>query len=245
MKMRKLHIAVAFVCALLTSCEYLVDITTDDAVGTLNYDFKQPVSEIFVLEDMDIELIESEDNSLTIKGAQAILDQFEVTENKELLSLNFNKMGAWKYDKPLVQIRTPENIKMFLKAHNNVFANDTLRMNRIYIDNDGTGDVRLKVNCQHFVSIGTLIGLSYIEGQTDSLIVNNKYSSGFRGANLEATHVLLFSEASNYQVVHPVKTLDCLIGQSGNVYYVNEPETLEANYFGNKSGRLIFDATKE
>lgn len=240
-----LHIILILTLALVSSCEFMVDITTDDTVGTLVYDINEPVNEIFVREDMDVELVESTDNQLVITGPQAVLDEYSFKNIDGELTIKFDKKGSWKYDKPVVQVRMPALVKLNLYAHNNVFANNTLRSDTINIFNDGTGDVTLSVNCNHFLAKGTLVGIYYIDGKTDSLTIDNKYSSSFRGANLVAQNIKITNEASNDQVVFPVKSMTCKIGQVGNVYYVNEPEELIVNYFNDKSGRLIYDSNKE
>lgn len=245
MRKQILHILIVLLVASLSSCEFMVDVTTDDSVGTLIYDMNQPVNEIFVREDMDVELVESIDNQLVISGPQAVLDKFIIKNNEGELTLKFDKRSGWKYDKPVVQVRVPSMIKLNLYAHNNIFANDTLRSDTINIYNDGTGDVKLSVNCNHFLAAGTLVGIFYIDGKTDSLTIDNKYSSSFRGADLIAQNITVYAEASNDQVVHPVKSMTCNIGQTGDVYYVHEPKELIVNYFNNKSGRLIYDSSKE
>lgn len=245
MRKQILHILIVLAVAFLSSCEFMVDITTDDAVGTFVYDIVEPVNEIFVREDMDLELVESADNQLAISGPKAVLDKFSIDNNEGELTIIFDKRGSWKYEKPVVQLRIPSLVKLNLYAHNNVFANDTLRSDTINIYNDGTGDVTLSVNCNHFLADGNLIGIFYIDGKTDSLTIDNKYSSSFRGADLIAQNITVNAKASNDQIVHPVKSMTCNMSQTGNVYYVNEPEELIVNYLHNETGRVMYDPNHE
>lgn len=245
MKKQTIYLIISCALALLSSCELLVETTTDDAVGRLVYKIDQPIKEIFIREDMDLELVESNDNEFIIDGPQKILDKFSVRNDTGNVTLDFNKMGSWKYDKPKVQLRMPSLVKLNLYAFNNVFAADTLHSDTINIYNDGTGDVHLSVNCHHFLAEGTLLGIFYIDGKTDSLTINNQYSSSFRGANLRAQNVKITTESSNQQVVYPINSMTCNVWQTGNVYYVNKPDELIVNYFNHKSGRVIYDPNRE
>ena len=235
------YILVTAIAVVFTACELVVDLTTNDAIDTFSYTIDNTITQIALREDMDLELVESEDSQLVITGPKALLDNFSIKKDTGLLTLTFDKMGSWKYDKPLVQMRMPSIHKINLYAHNNLFANDTLRADTINIYNDGTGDVKLSVNCNHFIVKGTLIGIFYINGKTDSLTIDNYYSSSFRGADLVAQNIKVTTQASNDQVVYPVKSMTCNMSQTGNVYYVNEPEELIINYLNGKTGRAMFD----
>jgi len=107
MRRQILNSIIVLALAVISSCELIVDVTTDNAVDTSNYSIDNTINQIALREDMDLELIESDDMQMIISGPKALLDNFSIKKDTGLLTLTFDKRGSWKYDKPLVQLRMP------------------------------------------------------------------------------------------------------------------------------------------
>ena len=240
-KFARYIILLSLPAVLLASCEMLVDLTTDDSTDQIVYKIKPPFTELSLREDMDLELIESDDSVLIIDGPKVILDNLTIQNVEGKVEINFHKNGNWKYDKPMLQLKIPKIVPIKLYRFNNLFANDTLRTEVLSVFSDGTGDVHLMVNNQKVICNGTHISNFYVSGKTQQLNVSVSYSSSIKGADLKAENVTVKSFASNNQIVNPNKKLSCTIRQKGNIYYVNKPEELLVNISDDAKGRAIFD----
>lgn len=245
MKKQIVYFILLGIASLFSSCELFVDAIKDDSVDTIVYDINAPITKLLLNNDMDLELIESEDSSLIINGAKQVLDDLVIKNDSAQISLKYKSSKAWMYDKPQVQLRLPKICDIELQAYNNVFANDTIRTEEFEITSTGTGDVKLLVNCRNLTINANYICNYYISGKTEKLSVYTTFGSIFNGANLVANHVRCKNEGSNHQIVHPVKSLACDMLLTGNVYYVNQPEELLINRINNSSGKVIFDNSKQ
>lgn len=245
MKKIELYILSIFAVAFLSSCELLVDVVTDDSEETLSYTIDSQLSEISLRGSMDMEIIESDDSLIIIDGPKSIVEKITISKHEGNLTLDYEKIGSWMYEKPLVKVYLPQVNKISLYAHNDLFANDTLRAEKINVFSDGTGDVRLIVNNKSVRITGTNISNFYISGKTESLTVSCSWSSSIKGADLVAQKINIGSYASNHQVVHPIKSLTCNIRHTGNIYYVNQPEELIVNVIEDGTGEAIFDSNRQ
>jgi hypothetical protein len=197
------------------------------------------------MNDMDLELIESEDSTLIINGPEHVLDELVIKHESGEITLQYKSSKAWMYDKPQIQLRIPKICTIDLHAYNDVFANDTIRTEEFKITSEGTGDIRLMVNCKNLTINANYICNFYISGKTDRLSVYTTYGSIFSGANLVANDVFCKNGGSNHQTVHPLNSLTCEMLLTGNVYYVNQPEELKVDIIDNSSGRVIFDSKRQ
>lgn len=227
----------------LGSCQLLVDMTTDDSVDQIIYEIKSPFTELSLLEDMDLELIESPDSVLIIDGPKAILDNLTISENDGKVEITYKKKGDWKYEKPVLQLKIPQIVPIRLYKFNDLYAKDTLRTENLDLFSDGTGDIHLMVNNQRVYYFGTNISQLFISGKTNQLDVSVTYASCIKGASLKADTVNVNSYGSNDQVVYPLKKMSCTISYKGNVIYVNKPDELNVNIVDNAEGRVIFNAS--
>lgn len=225
----------------LGSCELLVDLTTDDSTGRIEYPIDSTFAELSLREDMDLELIESDENVLVIEGPNAILDKITISQIDGKVEVTYKKRGDWKYDKPHLQLKMPKIVPIRSYKFNNVYSPDTLRTPKLNFFSDGTGDFFIKVNNQTVSCSGTHITNFYVSGFTKQLNVGVSYSSSIKGSKLIAETVNVNSFASNNQVVFPVLKLSCTIRQKGNVYYVNQPGELTVNIADDAKGRAIYD----
>lgn len=228
---------------LCQSCELIADALSDDTETTKVIEIDDAVTKISFKSDLEIELIESSENTIKFTGAEALLDKLSIKNNSDSLTVTCDKFAGWSYDVPKVQLSLSSIREVYLYAYNELFASDTLYTPNIYVFSDGTGDIRLSVNSQSLKVSGTNISNFYINGKTDSLSISTIYGSAFYGSGLIAQHVEATNYGSNNHFIYPVKSLICNILYSGNIYYVNEPESIENNITGN--GQVIFDASKK
>ncbi len=239
------HITPVIILLSLSSCELIVNLVTDDSVDTVEYTIDQPLDELSLNSDMDIELIESDDNIIIIDGPAAILDNINIDNTDDHLSIKFEKMGSWMYDKPKLQLRIPTLCKLNLYYDNELTCVDTLYSDVIKINSEGTGDISLKVNCDSLLIFGDNISDFYFSGKTNNLEVETALACSFYGANLLANKVISNISGSNNQIVYPVELLECNISQTGNVYYVNKPNRIKENIIDNGTGQVIFDINRK
>lgn len=238
------QVLVLLLVVLFTSCELLVDAITDDAVDTLVYTIDHQLTTISLQEDMDLEIIESDDNNIIIEGAKSILEHFTITNDDGNLSLNFDKFNAWMFDKPQVQLRIPKLCTIRLYGDNLVHSNDTLRSPTIRIFSDGNNDIHLMVNCETLILTGTNVSDFYASGKAQNLKITTYYGSAFYGSNLIAETVSCNIGGSNHQVVYPTKLLKCKIKYSGNIYYVHQPEEIQTTFTEDGIGKIIYDSSR-
>ncbi|WP_167616283.1 GIN domain-containing protein [Maribellus sediminis] len=229
---------------LFSSCELMVDLTTDDSDTQLTYEIDHTVDKLILRSDMDLELVESDDSVLIIQGPKALLDELEIIDTSGVMTLKYDIKGDWKYEKLKVQYFMPDLKNVASYAYNNITCSDTLHYKSLYVFSDGTGDVDLLVNNELVRIFGTNISNFYFNGFTEKLRVVCSWTSSFRGAGLIAKDVVVGSYCTNYQVVHPVEKLTCTMRLDGDVYYVNEPNELNINTEEGAKGKVIFDPSK-
>lgn len=239
------HIITVIILLSLSSCELIVDLVTNDSVDTLEYTIDHPLTELSLNSDMDIELTESDEKVIIIDGPAAILDNLSIENNEGHLSIEFDKVGSWMYDKPIVQLRIPTLCKINLYYDNRLTSADTLYTDVIKIHSEGTGDVSLKVNCDSLYIFGDNISDFYFSGKTNNLEVETALACSFYGANLLSNNVTSIISGSNNQIVYPIELLECNISQTGNIYYVNKPTKIQQNILENGTGQVIFDANRK
>lgn len=232
------------VFAILSSCELIVDLTTDDSEIQLEYKINHAIERLELRADMDLELIDSDDSVLIIQGPKALLDELEIVDTSGVMTLKYDTRGDWRYKKLKVQYSMPDLKNVASYAFNNITCSDTLHYNTLYVFSDGTGDVDLLVDNESVRIFGTNISNFYFRGFTEKLRVVCSWSSSFRGADLIANDVVVTSYCTNYQVVNPVEKLTCNMRLDGDVYYVNKPNEITVNTEEGASGKVIFDASK-
>lgn len=226
-----------------SSCELYVEVVSNDSTEQIVYDINEPLSILTLIDDMDLELIVSDDNTLIINGAKDVLDNFILEYETGELSIKYKKGKSWMYDKPQAQLRVPKICDINLFADNDVFSNDTIRTEDFEISSEGTGDINLMVNCKNLICNANYTCNFYISGSTNKLKVNTTFGSIFHGENLVADHILCENGGSNHQFVHPVKSLKCDMLLNGNVYYVSEPDELIVNIINDATGKVIYNST--
>lgn len=238
------HIILLSFIVLLSSCELIVDVITDDSVGTYTYYLESSPKELSLYSDMDIELIESEDSLLLFEGPEAILDNLDIDNKDGHIYIDYNKLGSWMYDKPKVQLVLPTMCKINLYYDNELEAADTIKSSVLYIHSEGNGDIHLQVDCDSLFLFGDNISDFYISGQTNFLKAETALACSLYGANLVSNTVISNISGSNNQFVHPVELLECNIRQTGNVYYVHKPKKILANRIADGTGQVIYDADR-
>jgi len=241
MKKRILYIVFVFTALVLGSCELIVDVVTDDSTTEIIYEVNQPLNKIILHADMDMEIAESNDSTITITGPAPILENIKITNNDGALTIDYTKSGSWMYDKPQVQFRMPKIEEIELYAFNNITCTDTLRASNPYIYSDGTGDIYLKINNQKLDIYGENISNFYVSGKTENLSILCMYACSFKGAGLIANNVTVDSYGSNDQIVHPVDSLSCKIRLTGDIYYVSSPAEIIVDTEEGATGRVIYN----
>ena len=232
------------VFAILSSCELIVDLTTDDSEIQLEYKINHAIERLELRADMDLELIDSDDSVLIIQGPKALLDELEIVDTSGVMTLKYDTRGDWRYKKTRIKYYMPDLRSIASYADNEITCRDTLHYNSLNIFSDGTSDIYLSVNNNSLYVFANNISNFYIEGKTKKLRVLSTFGSSFRGAGLKAEQVTVTSLGSNFQVVYPLEKLTCTIGLDGDVYYVNKPNEITVNTEEGASGKVIFDASK-
>jgi hypothetical protein len=232
----------AFICQ---SCELIADAVSDDTSTSKVVNISNSITQLSFKSDMEIELIESNENSITFSGAEALLNKLTVKKDTSTLTITYNKFASWSYAVPKAEIRMTSICKINLYAYNELYASDTLRSSNINIYSDGTGDINLSVNCDTLNVFGNNISNFYIDGKTDCLYITTTFGSAFYGSDLIANNVETNIKGSNNQIVYPVDSLTCNIDYTGNVYYVNQPDVLIENISDDASGSAIYNSNKK
>ncbi|MDX8338200.1 DUF2807 domain-containing protein [Draconibacterium sp. IB214405] len=230
--------------SLLPSCEFIVDSVTDDATDEVVYTINPDVKKIALYNDFDLELIESEDSTLTFSGPKALLNELEIENIDGLLEIRHNKFGSWYYDKPLLQLRLPQIVPIQLYGFNDVYCRDTLRTSKINFFADGTGDIHLNVKNDYVRVFANHISNFYLSGETETLSVLCTFTSGFFGSGLKAQNVVATSIGANDIVVYPINSLKAKVEQVGNIFYVNRPLELSLEEGEYSTGSIIYDENK-
>lgn len=244
MKITLKYCFIILLTANLSSCELWVDMVSNDDTKTIEHNIKQPLLKIILCNDMDLELLEGEEKKIEINGAKDLIDKIEFDYVSNTLKISCKSLKTWMYDKPKIKLQMPQICNIQLLANNDVFANDTLRTENINIESEGTGDINLSINTKAIHIKAAYTCNFYLSGQTENLKIETYYGSIFYGENLKAMHIQSTCAGSNHQYIYPIKSLNCNIKHSGNVYYMHQPEDLLINSETGSKGKAIYTPNK-
>lgn len=229
----------------LQGCQLFEELITDDTPMIEVYKIEGEINQLDLLYDMDLELVQSTDSVLEIYTQKGLFESIQVIFTEGILSVDYKKFSAWRYPKPKLVLKIPVIPYIRSKRFNNITSEDTIRQNNLRIFSDGTGDILLKLHCQNVDVKATHISNFILSGETKELSGSFEYSGILSAARLKAESVYLTQNGSNDLVVSPSFLLICNMLESGNIFYVKQPQELEINYGQNGTGKVIYDPSKD
>ncbi len=201
---------------------------------------------LIVADVFDVHLIQDTINQIKIEGHKNFAESvsFNISENTLVLKsehkCKFSKPEKAKVTiflrvKKISKIRLTSSSKLF---SDNVLENDSeigLVSEAKYTEAD------LKLNCKvfYFWNIHLNGGKIKLSGQVDRLKLWNTSLNSVDAKDLIAKNVIVSNNSKADCTVRALKSLDCTIKNTGNVYYYGNPEVINLNSSVGK-GKLIW-----
>ncbi len=191
---------------------------------------------------LDIELIHdpARKGEIILKGHANLLDGVRMEVNNGRLILSDANRCKWLREldnRVLCQVFIDSLSEIHSYDDAAFFSLDTLPITQLYFEHISTADQNL------ILDIGTLIfdhreaGEVRLSGNCDILVATMYETGKLRAKDMHADLVFVYHYGLNHVYVSPIGQLDCLIENSGNVYYHLDPQN-GPNVTGRGSGSV-------
>lgn len=192
--------------------------------------------------NIDLELLSSNINSLSIEAGKNLLDGIKTTVIDSVLTIENNNGCNWvrDYSTPLKAYLTFSHLDTIrYNSIGNISSTDTVHIEHLVIDVwQGAGDISFTINADMLfcnLHYGTVD--FKMEGRSENCFV---YSASFGlvdNRSLISRNVYLKTKSSNDVYVKATSTLNASIEGIGNVYYNGNPPNISLDRTG--TGELI------
>ncbi|MHB1277770.1 MAG: GIN domain-containing protein [Bacteroidia bacterium] len=191
---------------------------------------------------LDVELIHdpSRKGEIVLKGYANLLDGVSLEVNNGRLILSDANRCKWLREldnRVLCQVYIDSLSEIHSIDDASFFSLDTLPLTRLYFKHVSTADQDL------ILDIGTLIfdhsesGQVNLSGSCDVLVATMYETGKLQAEDMPADFVFVYHYGLNHASVSPLSQLDCLIENSGSVYYHLKPQN-GPNVTGRGSGTV-------
>jgi hypothetical protein len=194
---------------------------------------------IEVLDEVDVYLSNSEDQHVIIKAGKNLIPKINLKVKDEILTITNDNSCNWKRspENPGIYIHSNDVTSIHIYDYINIYAEDTLSQNSLFIFSDGTGNFNMKLDVDSLRIESIYISNFEVSGNTDYLHLNFINDGQYYGKNLKSAFCKINHNGSNRIEVYPIESLKGTLRSTGSLYYYYDPVELDVTVSG--IGKLI------
>lgn len=215
---------------LVSSCEKAP--LTNGKSTTEIREFSEPITSLYVYDDIDLTLIEDETFRIEVTTGENLMEKITSEVINSALYLKNENIRNWarSYDYPLeikVYHNSINHINYkswgFLKTEG-LLNQDTISNFSLYVE-QGSGDIDIKLNCKNLnINVNDGTAKVIVSGSSDYTYLRNRGSNSINTLDLTSKEAKAEIHYIGSTYVNCEKKLDASIYNFGNIYYKGEPE---------------------
>lgn len=203
-------------------------------------------STIDIPENVEVEIVESDEYKLEIHSYENLMDNFDFhIDNHTLKIYNYNACNMLAAKKMAqLKIYTPTLEKIESRTQFKVFSTDTLRFPKLYLhtslpQESSSTHFQILCNNQYIYVEDNQVGYFELKGKTNQLDIKlYGGNSKVEAEHLKSDTVYIFHRSNQNILVKPIFLLEGVIGSVGNVYSYHKPDSVNISRL--YSGDLIY-----
>lgn len=229
-----------FICfassLVLVSCEKPSDcVESTGAIITKEVEVSS-FNRIEVLQGIEMIITQGPEYKVQIKTGENLMDNIEVIQNGNVLSLKDNTTCNWvrEFGQTKIYVTAPNLEEIYSKTERNISSNGVLTypVLRLFALDDegdgregaGTGDFFIAINNYQLVVQNNNVSRYFISGQTNEAIIDFYAGDGrIEAPNLTVQTVKVFHRGSNDMILKPMQSIIGRMVSTGNIILKNNP----------------------
>lgn len=203
---------------------------------------------ILVNENIELTIIQDSEFQIKIETGEHLISDVNYTIENGLLTLTDHNQCNWvrQYVPTKIIVTTPNLTEMRSNSQYSIkfqgiitFPDLKLISENFNTNSIASGDFELKIQNQSLSIVSNNTSQFHITGSTEFLFVGfYAGTTGFFGANLEATHINVYQRSSHDMIVYPKESLSGELRSTGNLISVQSPDEVDVQEY--YTGKLIF-----
>lgn len=195
-----------------------------------------PFTRIEVNRGIELIIKQAPTYSVEIKTGDNLIDNIEVSQANNVLSLKDNSSCNWvrEYGITKIYVTAPNLEEIYSKTERNISSDGvltypTLRLFALDKDADGregsgTNDFYIEINNNQLVIENNNVARYFISGTTNEANLNFYAGDGrIDASNLTAQTIKVFHRGSNDMIVRPIQSITGKMVSTGNIILKNNP----------------------
>jgi hypothetical protein len=186
-------------------------------------------TDVNLYDRLDIYLVDDTVYKIKIIADENIIEDIQSECKDSVLSISADISCEFLKDTDIerrVYIHSPDISKIFIYGANRIFSEDTLYYPRFLIRiHSKIAFVDIKLSCNHFfLEQWNSTGNFNVEGETVYYSILNHGYSYIYSDKLKAQYVHITQKSTGDNYVSAEKKITANIYETGNIYYIGEPE---------------------
>ena len=225
---------------LAQSCSNPSDCVESSGSPTTKNVAVSPFTRIYVSPGIELVVKQGPVLDVTIKSGENLIDDVEVTQSGNTLTLKTKSQCNWvrDYGQTIIYVTTPVLDEIYSKTERNISSDGVLAFPvlRLYafdkqadgIAGAGTGDFFIAVNNSQLVVQNNNVSRFFISGSTTEAVINFYAGDGrIDAANLIAQNITVYHRSSNDMILKPIQSIKGKMVSTGNIILKNNPPLID------------------
>ena len=193
------------------------------------------VSRLKISGVINLTLIQSDQESISIEGSEDLSERFKVSQQGDLLELELKEVKGnfFPDDKKLNVTLSISDLREFdFEGVGNIKTQSPFNVERILIRGEGVGNINLEFDANLIDANLDLMGNLTLKGKTDRFNLDNEGIGNIDASGLTAQKVDLRSSGIGRVAVHCEGELSLEVSGIGEVKYTGNPTVIKEDISG-------------
>ncbi|MDX5339731.1 MAG: DUF2807 domain-containing protein [Cyclobacteriaceae bacterium] len=193
------------------------------------------VSRLKISGVINLTLIQSDQESISIEGSQELSENFKISQQGDLLELELkeSKPNFFTNEKNLNVTLSIADLKEFeFEGVGNIKTQSEFNVEKVLIKGEGVGNINLEFNASEIDADLDLMGNMTLKGRSDRFNLENEGIGNIDASGLTAQKVDLKSSGIGRVSVHCEGELSLEVSGIGEVKYTGNPTVIKEDISG-------------
>lgn len=192
------------------------------------------VSRLKISGVFNVNLIQSDQESISIDGSQELSENLKITQEGDLLTLELEELkGGFFKDQKLEVNLSISDLKSFeFEGVGNIKTQSAFDLEEISINGEGVGNISMEINANKIDADLNMLGNMNLKGKADLFNLKNEGIGNIDASELIVQDVNLQSSGIGRVAVHCEGEISLDVSGIGEIKYTGNPTVIKDNVSG-------------